>query len=63
MGIVVKAQAVEVVRRYNREKGYKVNNITADFFPALDKKVRALIEKAVERAKENNRKSVMGRDV
>lgn len=63
MGIVVKAQAVEVVKRYNREKGYKVNNITGDFFPALDRKVREIIEKAVDRADENKRRSVMGRDV
>jgi histone H3/H4 len=38
-------------------------NISGDFADALDKKVRAVIAEAVERAKANNRKTVMGKDV
>lgn len=38
-------------------------NVSGDFADALDKKTRAMIAEAVERAKANNRKTVMGKDV
>ena len=38
-------------------------NISGDFPTALDEVVKGLINKAVERAKANNRKTVMGKDV
>jgi histone H3/H4 len=38
-------------------------NVSGDFADALDKKTRAIIAEAVERAKANNRKTVMGKDV
>jgi histone H3/H4 len=61
--IVVKSQIAGVVKKINEEKGYRVDNITSDFAPALDRKVRSMIEQAVRRAHENNRRTLMGRDV
>jgi len=61
--LIVKAQAVEKVRKFNKEKSLGVDNITTDFFAALDEKVNKVIEEAVLRAKDNNRKTLMGRDV
>lgn len=52
--IVVKSQVKEVIRSYN---------ISGDFVDVLDKKVKRLIEDAVERAEANGRKTVMGRDI
>ncbi len=37
--------------------------VSSDFYEALNKKVREVIERAVKRAVENNRTTVMGRDV
>lgn len=61
--VVVKAQITAMVKELSEEKGYKVDNITTDFAPALDEKVRAIVKKAVERAQQNNRRTLMGRDV
>ena len=41
----------------------RVNSVADDFLPELDAKVRKLVEDAVERAKANSRKTVMGRDL
>jgi histone H3/H4 len=38
-------------------------NVSGDFADALDREVKQLIAKAVERAKANNRKTVMGKDI
>jgi histone H3/H4 len=46
-----------------KESGIGPDKISDDFLPRLDKKVHQLVIKAAERAKENNRKTVMGRDV
>ncbi|MBT3297926.1 DUF1931 domain-containing protein [archaeon] len=40
-----------------------VDNISADFLDKLDEEVKSIIVKACQRAKENNRRTVMGRDV
>ena len=40
-----------------------VDNISADFMDRLDEKVKQMIIEACQRAKENNRKTVMGRDI
>ncbi len=61
--VVVKSQITGIVQEINKKKNYKINNVTADFSDSLDKKVRKLIEDAMERAHENNRKTLMGRDV
>jgi len=61
--IVVKTQVNALAKKINREKGYRVNNVSDDFAAALDRKVRALIGEAVERAHQNLRKTVMGKDI
>ncbi|MCJ7450354.1 MAG: DUF1931 domain-containing protein [Candidatus Nanohaloarchaeota archaeon QJJ-9] len=38
-------------------------NVGSDFYTALDDKVQELVDRAVERAKENGRKTVKARDV
>ncbi len=61
--IVVKTQVSALAKKINKEKGYKVNNVSEDFAVMLDKKVKKLIEEAVERANQNLRRTVMGKDV
>ncbi|MBI2141887.1 DUF1931 domain-containing protein [Candidatus Woesearchaeota archaeon] len=61
--IIVKAQVSELVKTLSKEKGLGIDNVTEDFMPALDKKVRQLVDEAVMRAKENGRKTLMARDV
>ena len=46
-----------------RESGFGIDNISADFMDRLDEKVKQLVIDAVKRAKENGRKTVMGKDV
>ena len=38
-------------------------NVSGDFADALDKKLRQLVADACERAKSNNRRTVMGKDL
>ncbi len=38
-------------------------NVGADFYKRLDKRVQDLVKRAVDRAKENGRKTVKARDV
>jgi len=51
------------VKQILKESGIEVDKIADDFLPALDYKVKQLILDAAKRAKENSRKTVMGRDV
>jgi histone H3/H4 len=61
--VVVKSQIVSIVKETAKQQNSAVDNITSDFAPALDKKVRELIAEAVRRASANNRRTLMGRDV
>ncbi len=38
-------------------------NVGSDFYEALDDRVKGIIERAVERAEENGRRTVKARDV
>ena len=38
-------------------------NVGSDFYDSLDERVKHLVERAVERAQENGRKTVKARDV
>lgn len=40
-----------------------LRNMSAEFCDQLDEKVKQMIIKAVERAKENGRRTVMGKDI
>ena len=63
MGLIVKTQIAAVVKEINKSKSFQVNNVADDFLPAVNAKVRKMIEEAVERAQANNRKTLMGRDL
>jgi len=52
--IVVKAQIKELVKEFN---------VSGDFAEALDKKVVQMVNDACERAKANNRRTVMAKDL
>lgn len=60
--IVVKAKVSELAKQMAKERGMNINNVSEDFAVALDKKVKQMIEEALVRAKENNRRTVMGKD-
>jgi histone H3/H4 len=38
-------------------------NVSEDFFPALNMEVERIIKRALERAKDNNRRTLMARDI
>ena len=63
MALVVRANVIGFVRKYNKDKQLGIDNIAGDFVVALDEKVQKVIIESVERAKANNRKTLMGRDV
>ncbi|MFA6460624.1 MAG: DUF1931 domain-containing protein [Candidatus Woesearchaeota archaeon] len=51
------------VRDILKESETGVDNISNDFMDKLDEKVKQLVLDAASRAKENGRKTVMGKDV
>ena len=57
--LVVRTQIKEILK----ESGLGVDNIAADFMVQLDEKAKQLILDAAKRAKENGRRTVMGKDV
>ena len=57
--LVVRTQVKEIMK----ETGLGVENISNDFMDTLDNKVKETIVKACQRAKDNSRRTVMGRDV
>ena len=54
MYLVTKSQVKNVVGNVN---------ISEDFYPALNQEVQKIIEKALERAKQNGRRTLMARDI
>ena len=57
--LVVRTQVKEILH----ESGLGIDNLSADFMDRLDTKVKQLVLDAVNRAKENGRRTVMGKDV
>lgn len=57
--LVVRTQIKEILK----ESSLGVDNVAADFMVQLDEKVKQLILDAAKRAKENGRRTVMGKDV
>ncbi len=55
--LAVRTQVKDILK----EAGF--DNISQDFMDKLDEKVRELVMQAAKRAKENQRRTVMGRDV
>lgn len=63
MKLTVKTNVAAYVKKLNSEKNSNVTNIADDFLPELEAKVGKLVAEAVARAKANNRRTVMGRDL
>ncbi len=63
MKLTVKTNVAAYARKLGSDKGSRVKSVADDFLPELEAKVRKLVEDAVERAKANNRRTVMGRDL
>ncbi len=57
--LVVRTQIKDILK----ESGLGVDNIAADFMVKMDEKAKQLILDAVKRAKDNGRRTVMGKDV
>ncbi len=57
--LTVRTQIKEIIK----DLDLGVDNISADFIDRLDEKVKQLIVDATKRAKENSRRTVMGKDV
>ncbi len=51
------------VKEIMAQSGFDVQNLGGDFMDKLDEKVKQLILDALRRAKENNRRTVMGKDL
>ncbi len=57
--ITVRTQIKDILK----ESGLGINNLGEDFIPRLDEKVKQMILDAAKRAKENGRRTLMGRDI
>lgn len=57
--VVVRTQIKDILK----ESGTEVDNIASDFYDKLEEKVKQIILEAVRRAKDNGRKTLMGKDV
>jgi len=57
--LTAKSQVKEILK----ESELGIDNIAADFMGRLEEEVRELVLKAAKRAKENNRRTIMARDV
>ena len=57
--ITVRTQIKDILK----ESGLEVENISGDFMDKLDEKVKQLILDAAKRAKDNGRRTIMGKDV
>jgi len=57
--LTVRTQVKEILK----EAGSGVQNISADFMDTLDEKVKQLVMESVKRAKDNGRRTVMGKDI
>lgn len=57
--LVVRTQVKEILK----ESGLGLDNLSGDFMDKLDEKVKRLILDAARRAKENGRRTIMGKDV
>ena len=57
--LVTKSQIKEAVKATN----LGIDNISGDFAEKLDQKAKQLVKEACQRAKDNGRKTVMGKDL
>lgn len=57
--LVVRTQIKDILK----ESGLGVDNIAGDFMDKIDEKAKQLILESARRAKDNGRRTVMGKDV
>lgn len=57
--VTVRTQVKELLQ----QAGFGVDNIAGDFMDRLDERVKSIVIDAAKRAKENGRRTVMGRDL
>lgn len=57
--LVVRTQVKDILK----ESGLGLDNLSGDFMDKLDEKVKQLILDAAKRAKDNGRRTIMGKDV
>jgi len=60
-GIIVKSKIKEIVKKLDEEG--KVGNIAEEVGPALDEKVKGILKEGIERAKKNQRRTLLARDL
>ena len=59
VNIVVRTKIKDILK----ESGLGVENLSGDFMDRLDEKVKQVILDEAKRAKENGRRTIMGKDV
>jgi len=60
-GIIVKSKVREIVKKLDEEN--VVGNVAEEVEPALEKKVEEVLKNAIARAKANQRKTLLARDL
>ncbi|MBS3093407.1 NFYB/HAP3 family transcription factor subunit [Candidatus Pacearchaeota archaeon] len=60
-GIVVRSKIKEIIKKIDPEE--TVNNIAADIGDTLDKMVEEILQKGIDRARKNQRKTLLSRDL
>ena len=60
-GIIVKSKIREVVKKIDEQK--VIGNVAEEVEDALEKKVEEVLKKAIDRAKANQRKTLLARDL
>ena len=59
MTLTARTQVKEIMK----ESGLGIDNISGDFLDRLNEKVKRMVVDACQRAKENGRRTVMGKDI
>jgi histone H3/H4 len=60
-GIIIKSRIREVVKKLDEEK--KVGNVAEEVEEALENEVEELLKRAIKRAKANQRRTILARDL
>jgi len=60
-GIIVKSKIREIVKKIDKEN--VINSVAEEVEPALENRVEEVLKKAIQRAKANQRKTLLARDL
>jgi len=61
MGLIIKSNIKKVVKELDKENS--ISSIAEDLSLSLERSVKEILEKAIKRAKENKRRTLLGRDI